>query len=51
MSYDQLKERYKDQILYYVNKYRFIYIATGIQCGLAGNKIKEKYELNAIKKI
>jgi hypothetical protein len=28
MSYDQLKERYKAQILYYVNTFRFTYIAT-----------------------
>jgi hypothetical protein len=34
MSYDQLKERYKAQILYYVNTYPFTYIATCIQCGL-----------------
>jgi hypothetical protein len=36
MSYDQLKERYKAQILYhmYVNTFRFIYIGTCIQCGL-----------------
>jgi hypothetical protein len=34
MSYDQLKERYKAQILYYVNMYRFTYIATYIQCEL-----------------
>jgi hypothetical protein len=34
MSYDQLKERYKAQMIYYVNTYRFTYTATCIQCGL-----------------
>jgi hypothetical protein len=33
MTYDQLKERYKAQILYYVNTFRFTYIVTCIQCG------------------
>jgi hypothetical protein len=28
MSYDQLKERYKAQVLYYINMFRFTYIAT-----------------------
>jgi hypothetical protein len=34
MSYDQLKERYKAQMLYYVNMGRVTYIATCIQCRL-----------------
>jgi hypothetical protein len=34
MSYDQLKERYKPQMLYYVNTGRVTYIATCIPCGL-----------------
>jgi hypothetical protein len=34
MSYDQLKEKYKAKILYRVNTYQFIYIATCIQRGL-----------------
>jgi hypothetical protein len=34
MSYDQLKERCKAQILYYVNKCQVTYIATCIQCEL-----------------
>jgi hypothetical protein len=34
MLYGHLKERYKAQILCYVNKYRVTYIATCFQCGL-----------------
>jgi hypothetical protein len=34
VSYDKLKERYKPQMLYYVNTGRFTYIATCIQRGL-----------------
>jgi hypothetical protein len=34
MSYHQLKERYKAQILYHVNKYQVTYINTCFQCGL-----------------
>jgi hypothetical protein len=34
MSYDQLKERYKTQILYHVNKCRVTCIATCFQCKL-----------------
>ena len=34
VSYDKLKERYKPQMLYYVNTGRLTYIATCIQCGL-----------------
>jgi hypothetical protein len=34
VSYDKLKEKYKPQMLYYVNTDRFTYIATCIQCGL-----------------
>jgi hypothetical protein len=34
MSYDELKERCKAQILYYVNTLQFTYINTCIQCGL-----------------
>jgi hypothetical protein len=34
MSYDQLNERYKAPVLFYANTFRFIYIATCIQCGL-----------------
>jgi hypothetical protein len=34
MSYGQLEERYKAQILYYLNSHRFTYFAMYIQCGL-----------------
>jgi hypothetical protein len=34
VSYDKLKERYKPQMLYYVNMGRLTYIATCIQCGI-----------------
>jgi hypothetical protein len=34
MSYDQSKQRYKAQMLYYVNKGHLTYIAKCIQCGL-----------------
>jgi hypothetical protein len=34
MSYDQLKERFRAQILYHVNKCRVTYFAMCFQCGL-----------------
>jgi hypothetical protein len=34
VSYNKLKERYKPQMLYYVNTGRLTYIATCIQCGV-----------------
>jgi hypothetical protein len=34
VSYDKLKERYKPQMLCYVNTSRLTYIARCIQCGL-----------------
>jgi hypothetical protein len=34
VSYDKLKERFKPQMLYYVNTGQLTYIAMCIQCGL-----------------
>jgi hypothetical protein len=50
MSYDQSKERYKAQMLYYVNKGRLTYIVTCIQCELDTLPVRSVTEFRDFKK-